>query len=159
MRISDWSSDVCSSDLLRVLSAASAASEGPRESKSTATAAAAAAAKAGPRRGLDPPSGLAGSIQRMHRPRQPFDFVGRMADVDDRQRSFVAYALEVGAQFVAAGLVEDRQRLAEQQEARLRQQGPAEPHAPVSPAGPGRGGPPSPRAAAQQGATPAATPP
>src|SRR3546814_5438784 len=129
MRISDWSSDVCSSDLLRVLSAASAASEGPRESKSTATAAAAAAAKAGQRRGLDPPSGLAGSIQRMHRPRQPFDFVGRMADVDDRQRSFVAYALEVGEQFVAAGLVEGRQRLVEQQDARLRQQAAAERHA------------------------------
>src|SRR3546814_8420939 len=65
----------------------------------------------------------------MHRPRQPFDFVGRMADVDDRQRSFVAYALEVGDQFVAAGLVEVRQRLVEQQDARLRQQGADERHA------------------------------
>src|SRR3546814_1514964 len=52
-----------------------------------------------------------------------------MADVDDRQRSFVAYALEVGDQFVAAGLVEVRQRLVEQQDARLRQQGAAERHA------------------------------
>src|SRR3546814_6759272 len=93
MRISDWSSDVCSSDLVG---------------------------------GLDPPSGLAGSIQRMPRPRQPFDLVGRMADVDDRQRGFIAHALEVGDQFVAARLVEVRQRLLEQQDARLRQQRSAE---------------------------------
>jgi hypothetical protein len=50
-------------------------------------------------------------------------FVGRVADVDQRNVQFVAQAFQPGQEFLLAGVVQRGQRLVHQEQARRRQQG------------------------------------
>jgi hypothetical protein len=60
---------------------------------------------------------------------QARDFVGGMADVDQRDVQLVAQALQPGQEFLLAGMVERGQRLVHQQQARRREQGAGDRHA------------------------------